>query len=125
MHYVPEKLQFVLQHHAGWNGEADQSVHRNGSVGGAGERKQTDHQRYSFNGKTDPAFRPRELLQFLKDRGILDSGNAPYQKYVAKGYFKIWINTYYDKNGQVIKPDDKDCLNSIDGQNDLQPVIKL
>lgn len=39
------------------------------------------------------------LFEFLRDRGVLDRYNVPYQRYVDAGYFRV-IEQKYMKNGE-------------------------
>ena len=40
------------------------------------------------------------LFEILREKGILDLKNQPYQKYVAQGYFKL-VNNYKTINGEI------------------------
>ena len=41
------------------------------------------------------------LFEFLRNEGILDRFNVPYQKYVDNGWFRV-IEQHYQKNGEPI-----------------------
>lgn len=36
----------------------------------------------------------RRLFSFMRDKGILDRNNVPYQRYIDRGYFKVKVKTY-------------------------------
>ena len=42
-----------------------------------------------------------KLFEFLRDKGILDRRNTPYQRYVDRGYFRLIESTYTKPNGEV------------------------
>lgn len=41
------------------------------------------------------------LFEFLRNEGILDRWNVPYQKYVDNGWFRV-IEQHYQKNGEPV-----------------------
>lgn len=41
------------------------------------------------------------LFEFLRNKGILDRFNVPYQKYVDNGWFRV-IEQHYQKNGEPV-----------------------
>lgn len=43
-----------------------------------------------------------KLFAFLRDKGILNAHNIPYQRYVDAGYFKLIENTYMAGDNQVV-----------------------
>lgn len=42
-----------------------------------------------------------KLFQFLRDKGILQKDNVPYQRYVDNGWFRV-IEQKYQKNGEPV-----------------------
>lgn len=40
------------------------------------------------------------LFKFLKQNGILQSNNNPYQEYIDRGYFKLVESSFVDKDGR-------------------------
>ncbi len=41
------------------------------------------------------------LFEYLRDKGILDRNNVPYQRYVDAGWFRV-IEQHYQKNGEPV-----------------------
>lgn len=42
-----------------------------------------------------------KLFEFLRDNGILDAHNVPYQRYVDRGWFRV-IEQHFQKNGEPV-----------------------
>lgn len=46
-------------------------------------------------------FGRNNLLEFLRQKGILDGGNIPYRKYQDQGYFRVIETKWTDKYGET------------------------
>lgn len=46
-------------------------------------------------------FGRNNLLEFLREKGILDGGNIPYRKYQDQGYFRVIETKWTDKYGET------------------------